>query len=282
MDVVLVTVVVLVGFASGILSGMVGIGGAVVTTPGIRFLGATPIEAVGSTLPAILPGAISGSFRYAKAQMIEWRVGVTSGVFGAGFAVLGAWFSDLVNAHVLMLLTAGLLAWSAVRARRPSAPPSAADDHVADVEAATADVDSSSVKIAVDARPAPPTTKHPLPVLCAIGAASGLLAGILGVGGGLILVPGFTLFLGLPPKRAVATSLVAVAIFSVPAMVTHAVLGHVNWAYALPLVVGVVPGAQVGAHLTIGASEERLRKVIATFFGLLSVVYAVRELAALL
>jgi uncharacterized membrane protein YfcA len=64
-------------------------------------------------------------------------------------------------------------------------------------------------------------------------------------------------------------------------MVTHAVLGHINWAYALPLVVGVVPGAQVGAHLTIGASEERLRQVIATFFGLLSVVYAVRELLAL-
>ncbi len=55
--------VVLVGVASGVLSGMFGVGGAVITTPGVRVLGATPIEAVGSTIPAILPSAASGTLR---------------------------------------------------------------------------------------------------------------------------------------------------------------------------------------------------------------------------
>ena len=68
-----------------------------------------------------------------------------------------------------------------------------------------------------------------------------MLAGLLGVGGGVLLVPAYTGLLRLPPKRAVATSLVAVAIFSVPAMITHALLGHIDWAYALPLVIGVIP-----------------------------------------
>ena len=54
--------------------------------------------------------------------------------------------------------------------------------------------------------------------------------------------------LKLPMKLAVGSSLVAVAIFSVPALVTHALLGHIDWRFALPLVVGVVPGAQVGAR----------------------------------
>ena len=50
----------LVGVLTGILSGMFGVGGAVVSTPAVRALGATPLEAVGSTLPSILPSSISG------------------------------------------------------------------------------------------------------------------------------------------------------------------------------------------------------------------------------
>jgi uncharacterized membrane protein YfcA len=101
--------VIVVGFASGILSGMFGVGGAVLTTPGIRALGASPIEAIGSTLPAILPGALSGAWRYRKAEMVDWPVALTSGVLGSGFAVAGAELSDHINGHYLMLLTAALL-----------------------------------------------------------------------------------------------------------------------------------------------------------------------------
>jgi uncharacterized protein len=55
------TILVLIaGFFTGVLSGMFGIGGAVVSTPAIRALGATPVEAIGSTLPSIIPSAISG------------------------------------------------------------------------------------------------------------------------------------------------------------------------------------------------------------------------------
>jgi uncharacterized membrane protein YfcA len=44
-----------IGFGTGVLSGMFGIGGAVVSTPAIRALGASPLAAVGSTIPSILP-----------------------------------------------------------------------------------------------------------------------------------------------------------------------------------------------------------------------------------
>ena len=117
--------------------------------------------------------------------------------------------------------------------------------------------------------------------IATIGAAAGLLAGLLGVGGGVLLVPAYTGLLRLPAKRAVATSLVAVAIFSVPAMITHAVLGHINWSYALPLVVGVVPGAQVGARLTIHGSEARLRLLMGLFFTVLALAYGGGEVLSL-
>ena len=96
------------------LSALLGIGGAVVTTPAVRVLGATPIEAVGSTVPAILPGAISGAYRYTKAGLVDWTLALSLGISGAVFALGGAWVSDLVDGRLLMVLTAVLMLWSGV------------------------------------------------------------------------------------------------------------------------------------------------------------------------
>src|SRR6478752_7475469 len=103
MDLLFVVAVVTVGFASGVLSGMFGVGGAVLTTPGLRVLGASPIESIGSTIPAIIPGAITGAWHYAREGLVDWRIALTCGVVGSGTAVLGANVSDAVNAHYLML-----------------------------------------------------------------------------------------------------------------------------------------------------------------------------------
>src|SRR5437868_8306513 len=115
MDLLFVVAVVTVGFASGVLSGMFGVGGAVLSTPGVRLLGATPIEAVGSTLPAILPGALSGAWHYRRAGLIEWRIAVASGVSGSVFAIGGAELSDHIDAHYLMIFTAALLLYAGLR-----------------------------------------------------------------------------------------------------------------------------------------------------------------------
>ena len=82
-------------------------------------------------------------------------------------------------------------------------------------------------------------------------------------------------------KSAVASSLVAVAIFSVPALITHWLLGHIDWAFALPLMIGVVPGARIGAHITIGAQERTIRLLFGVLIIVLAVVYGVSEASAL-
>jgi uncharacterized membrane protein YfcA len=263
--------VIAVGFAAGVLSGMFGVGGAVLTTPGIRALGATPIEAVGSTLPAILPGAVSGAWRYSREGMVDWRVAWPCGVLGSLCAIAGTELSDHVNGHYLMLLTAALLLYTGVdnirrRFRRTV--------HVAVPIGASpvSDADDDGVTGA---------GARSMSIVAAIGALAGLLAGLLGIGGGVLMVPAFTGVLRIPPKRAVATSLVAVAMFSVPAMLDHARLGHIDWAFALALVVGVVPGAQLGAHITLRGSEARLRLLMGFFFTVLALAYGIGELRAL-
>jgi uncharacterized protein len=265
---------VAVGFASGVLSGMFGIGGAVLTTPGIRLLGATPIQAVGSTVPAILPGALSGTYRYARAGLVNWRIGLICGFTGSALAVMGAWTAGQVDARWLMVLTAVLLGWSGVSILRSGRSRALVAPDVADAAA------GAVASPAPSSGPAP--SRIPTFTLIVVGAASGFLAGRLGVGGGVVMMPMFTSVLRIPIKEAVASSLVAVAIFSIPALVTHASLGHIHWGFAACLVVGAVPGAQVGSRLTIGAPDRTVRTLFGILLVVLAVVYGGSELVALL
>jgi len=278
-----VTLAVLVaGFGSGVLAAVLGVGGAVITTPMIRALGATPIAAVGSTVPAILPGALSGSLRFHREGYIVWPVALTCGVSGMSFAVLGGWVADIVDARWLMILTAVLVMWCGVSLLRDGLRTNAAERADAAVEAG-ADPDDVVMSdggtgpeggVAIQPRGG-------VPAMVALGVGGGFLAGLLGIGGGLILTPGLTLGLRLPVKHAIATSLAAVAMMSTTAVVTHIALGHVNWRFALPLAIGIVPGARVGAHITVGASEQLMRLVAGSLLIVVSIVYLAGEVAAL-
>ena len=264
-----VVAIVGVGAASGVLSGMFGVGGAVITTPGLRMFGATPIEAVGSTIPAILPGALTGAWRYSREGLVDWPIALTTGAVGSVCAVAGAELSDHVDGHLLMLLTAALCLWVSL----------ASFARLRLVAGASLAGSGPAVRgrVTLLDRPQP---RASFAVVCLIGAGAGGVAGLLGVGGGVLLVPAFTVLLRLAPKRAVGTSLVAVAMFSVPAMVTHALLGHISWTFALLLVAGVVPGARLGAHLTLRGSEARLRLLTGLFFTVLALAYGASELLA--
>lgn len=258
--------VVLAGVVTGILSGLFGVGGAVVSTPAIRFLGASPLDAVGSTIPSVVPSAISGTIRYARERLIRWRVFAWTAAFGVAAAVGGALLTDVIpgDGHPLMLATATLLAFTSFRLAVP--------------QRATARV--------ADPAPGPhvePAAEHATGFRCAtVGIAAGGLSGLLGIGGGILLVPAFTSWLRLPLKMAVATSLACVGVLAVPSMVTHAFLGHIDWQYAIPLSIGVIPGAQIGAHLAIRSTERTLRIAVATVLGLIAIVYFAGELGALL
>jgi len=144
------------------------------------------------------------------------------------------------------------------------------------------DAEVSGAAEAEDALAEPASDRRDTPAaLAGVGAVAGLLSGLLGVGGGIVMVPGFTELLGMPLKSAVSTSLACVGLFAIPGTITHAALGGIDWRFALLLAVGVVPGARVGAALTLRAGARRHQLAVATFLGVISVVYAVGEAVAL-
>jgi uncharacterized membrane protein YfcA len=263
------------GVGTGILSGMFGLGGAVVSTPAIRVLGATPLAAVASTIPSIIPSAVAGAARYGRERLIDWRVVAWAGGAGLAAAVGGALATDVVpgGGHPLMIATAALVGFSAYRLGRPVAAP--APEPVAAAEGLTDAAPGLARAVAGQPRRAEPWR------LAVIGVAAGGTSGLLGIGGGVLLVPAFTAWVRLPLKEALATSLACVGVLAVPSLVTHAALGHIDWRFALPLCVGVVPGARLGAHLTIRSSDRTLRILVGAVLGVIAAVYAAAETLAL-
>ncbi len=256
----------IVGIGTGMLSASFGVGGAVVSTPAIRALGVPALLAVGTTLPSIFPSAITGTARYVREELILWRVVIVTAPAGVVSAVVGAQLSDNVpgNGHLLMVLTALLLGYTAFRMTRTPRQTGPAEEvaGAAPVVAPRADGGRAGV-------------------LVLVGAAAGLMSGLLGIGGGVVMVPGFTELAKLPLKTAIATSLACVAIFAIPSTITHGLNGNIDWRIALFLTIGVVPGARIGAAAAVRASDAGLRKAVAGFLGVIAVIYLVGELAAL-
>ena len=120
----------------------------------------------------------------------------------------------------------------------------------------------SSATVPRSTPPAPAMSRRQhTAVTTGVGSMAGLLSGLLGIGGGVVMVPAFRSLLDLPIKRAIATSLVCVGCFAVPGTLTHAANDDIDWSFAFWLAVGVVPGAALGARAAIRADDHRLRVV---------------------
>ena len=63
--------------------------------------------------------------------------------------------------------------------------------------------------------------------------------------------------------------------------ITHAIVGNIDWRFAILLAVGVIPGARIGSKLAVSMSDRHLGRTVAIFLGIVSVLYAAEELFAL-
>jgi uncharacterized membrane protein YfcA len=248
-----VTLGVLVGFAAGTLSGLFGVGGGVIMQPAVyALLGGSPIQAVATPLPVIFPTSVMGAYTYARAGEVSYRAARWGAGPGIAGATLGAYLTTFVDPHALLLATSAMIGWvgtQVIRGRTPSTP---------------------WVK-----------GKTPVWKYGVVAFGAGLASGLLGLGGGIIIVPALTLLIGMPLKRALGTSLVLIAVLVVPGTIVHAALGNIDWAIFLVLVAGVVPGARFGARVALGARERTLRLAVGTFLLVIAVVYAAEQIVSL-
>lgn len=108
----------------------------------------------------------------------------------------------------------------------------------------------------------------------ALGAVAGIVAGLFGVGGGVIVVPGLVLWLALTQREASGTSSATIVASSAAAVISFGVSGSVDWRAAALILVGSVVGAGIGAWIA-GRIDER---PLAITFALVLAVAGVRML----
>ena len=104
-------------------------------------------------------------------------------------------------------------------------------------------------------------------ILAAVGLAAGTLGSMLGVGGGIIMVPALT-FLNLPPTQAASTSLIAVMSTSVSSTIEYSRQKRIDYALGLEMAACAIPGGVLGAVL----SEYLLEDTFKLYFGILLIL----------
>ena len=243
--------VVLAGFAIGLLMGFFGVGGASVATPLLSLLGIPPLAAVASPLPATIPGAAIAGSSYLRSGEARPRAAAWSLAGGVPGTILGAVASQWVGGRALLVASGVVLVVVGIRIIRPI------DD---------------------EARAAGTRRRLNRPLLVAATAGVGFLTGLLANGGGFLLVPLYVLFFGLRMRPAVGTSLVVVSILAIPTLVTHWALGHVDWAVAGLYGVGALPASALGSALSKRVEGSVVRRAFGWFLVVFGLLFTVARL----
>jgi uncharacterized membrane protein YfcA len=220
------------GSGVGLTLGLVGGGGSILAVPLMVYLVgvADPHVAIGTSALAVAANALVGLGNHARKQNVKWRCAATfaaAGVFGAWFGAMSGKAVDgqklLVLFALLMLVVAGLM----FRSRGNEGDPTVV------------------------------LNRGNAPKLLASGAATGLLSGFFGIGGGFLVVPGLIASTGMPILFAVGSSLVAVAAFGLTAALSYASSGLVDWLLAAVFILGGTVGSLLGTRLAVRLADRK-------------------------
>lgn len=227
--------------AVGVSLGLFGSGGSILTVPVLVYLfGQDEKLAIAGSLAIVGTIAAVGALPYVRSRLVDWRTVLAFGVPGMSGTYLGAWLAGFVPGAVQLLIFAAVMLLAAGFMLRPPR-----------LEAAAA-APRAIWKIVLD------------------GLLVGILTGLVGVGGGFLIVPALVLLVGLPMHRAVATSLVIIALKSFSGFIKYVdVLGaqglDIDWT-VIALVAGLgIAGSVLGSTVGYHVPKDRLARYFAWF-----------------
>ena len=262
--------IIALGVATGILSGVFGVGGGFLTTPLLIFSGIPPTVAAASAASQVTGASVSGVFAHSRNDGVDYQMGFVTVAGGMLGALLGAGIFNLLRdlgqidvvinvLYVILLGTiGGLMGREALETLWPE-------------------------KFAKTKKRAAKRRHHPMvaslpyrwrfyrsglyisplgPLI--LGVVVGILTMLMGVGGGFMMVPAMLYILGMSAKVVVGTSLFNILFITVVVTMVHAFTTRaVDIVLAGLLLIGSVTGAQLGTRIAQFAKPEHLRLVLA-------------------
>ena len=255
------------GGAVGVLSGMFGVGGGFLMTPLLIFIGITPAVAVATEANQIVASSFSGVLAHLRRKTVDIKMGLVLTAGGATGSVIGVQIfkalRELGQVELLVSLcyviflgvVGGLMFIESLNALRKvrAGKTVAKRRHHSWVHGLPFKMRFRQSKLYISAIP---------PYM--IGVAVGVLAAIMGVGGGFIMVPAMIYLLGMPTAVVVGTSLFQIIFVTGLTTILHATQNQtVDALLALLLLLGGVIGAQIGARIGVRIRGEQLRILLA-------------------
>ncbi|HKJ81224.1 MAG TPA: sulfite exporter TauE/SafE family protein [Ignavibacteriaceae bacterium] len=223
--------------AASFLFSMLGLGGALVYVPVLKWAG-FPVKEVAIPLALLLNGftTLIALIAYFKNKLVDVKGGLAMTISAFVFAPVGAVVSDKLPVNILLILFSAAVLVAAGR------------------------------MLLMSRRPEPKeimSFKKRAIIGALIGGFAGFMAGLLGIGGGFIMAP-LLMWMGYETKKAAATSAFAVTFSSFSGFFGHVAQGHFNWTLTVILTLAVVIGALLGSNfMATKAKSNRVKQIFA-------------------
>ena len=243
--------VALVGVIAGLTSGLFGVGGGIVIVPALVALAGFDTKlATGTSLTAIVPISISGVVGYSTSGEVDWAAAACIAAGAIGGALLGTHLLRRVDAATIQLLFAFAMLATAAR-----------------MILEAGDGDGRSTLTLLGAL-----------TLVLLGIASGVLAGLLGVGGGILIVPALTIGFAIPLALAKGTSLAVIVPTGIMGTIRNRRVGLTALKPAAVVGCAGILSALAASKISVGLDPELSSRL----FAVLLAIVAIRLLRAAL
>lgn len=250
-ELIFIIALILTGIAVGFAGGLLGLGGCFIMTPVqdrvLTSMGLDPglaiLIAFGTNLAVVLPTALSGAYGHNKKGAVAWNAAISMGIAGFAGALLGGYIATLIPGEYLIAFFGVVILLSAIRML-------------------------TAKPLSVDAKPVDNVITFLI-----WGIPIGLLTGVIGIGGGVILIPVMVLVLHFKMHTAVGTSTAFMIFTALGGTIAYIIngwgvaglpaysLGYVNLLQWALLVIPSILTAQVGVRVAHRLPAKQLKYV---------------------
>lgn len=234
----------IIGLLGGLIGSIVGLGGGIIIVPSLlffgnetRFIEAISLQqAVGTSMLLLIVTGLSSTIAYTRQERVHYKTGLWLFAGSGPGAIFGAWLNHLVSLESFSIVF-GLFI-----------------------------VALSFLLYFRKKWEGKEMFQKELSLIVKVSLAFfvGVLSGLFGIGGGSLFVPLMILVLGFTPSKAVGTSMFIVFLSAVLGSLSHLMLGHIHWLYALFLVPGAWLGAKLGALLNRKLKDDTVVLLLRT------------------
>ncbi len=270
------------GVGAGIFGSLLGLGGGILVVPLLTLGAGLPIrDAVGVSLVCVIVNSGTAAGVFLRRRAANLRLGMVLELSTAAGALIGGLIAFLLPDRVLAGLFAILLGYVAltmVRASsRPISPPVTGNQARAGTAEASAAATSPPARQGFIERLSGPgyTVRHLVPGSMG-GLGAGIVSALLGIGGGIIMVPVMNLVMGVPLRVATATSNLILGVTATASAVIYFLRGGIATYVAAPTAIGVFIGASIGSRVA-GRVDVRVLRLLFVVVQLYVAVQMVRR-----